>query len=256
MNRPWVETRLGPNWIRVRLQHPPYNALTPEVCRQLAGVLSAAAANPEIRAILLDAQGPTFCVGADLSWAEREGPAGLCQLVRSMHLVCEVLLTAPKPVVAAVGGTAAGGGLALALCADVRIASLRASFRLAYPSVGLSLDGGCSFRLPQLIGMARTQNLLFDDRTLSASAARDLGLVDEAVHPERFEERAWQRLEALANGPTLALGESKRLLNPPEWVRQQLEREAEAMERGAHTLDGQAGVQSFVHKRRPVFEGR
>lgn len=247
-----VESVLGPRWIRVRLKNPPHNALTPELCQQLQQVLHAAADNPEIRAILLDSQGPTFCVGADL----RRPLPSLSVLVRAMNPVCEILLTCPKPVVCAVGGAAAGGGLALCLCADLRLASQKAAFRLAYPQVGLSLDGGCSFRLPQLIGMGRAQSLLFDDRTLTAAQARELGLIHEVIHPDRLEETAWKRLEMLSHGPTRAYGESKRLLNPPDWVRERLEREAEAIDRGVETQDARAAVQAFLEKRTPTYEGR
>ncbi|MBX3171352.1 MAG: enoyl-CoA hydratase/isomerase family protein [Candidatus Eremiobacteraeota bacterium] len=251
-----VESTLGPQWIRVRLQNPPHNGLTPDLCQQLAQVLQAASANPEIRAILLDASGKSFCVGADLRWAAQQGPSAFSTLVRAMHQVCEIMLTAPKPVLCSVAGAAAGGGMSIALCADVRLASQRASFRLAYPQVAVSMDGGSSFRLPQLIGMGRTQGLLYDDRTLSAAEARELGLVHEVLHPERLEERAWQRLEMLAKGPTLAFGESKRLLNPPEWVRERLDKEAEAIDRMARTQDAARAMQSFLAKRPLHYEGK
>lgn len=251
-----VESTLGPQWIRVRLQNPPHNGLTPDLCNQLAQVLQLASANPEIRAILLDASGKSFCVGADLRWAAQQGPGAFSTLVRAMHQVCEIMLTAPKPVLCSVAGAAAGGGMSIALCADVRLASQRASFRLAYPQVAVSMDGGSSFRLPQLIGMGRTQGLLYDDRTLSAAEARDLGLVHEVLHPERLEERAWQRLELLSKGPTLAFGESKRLLNPPEWVRERLDKEAEAIDRLARTQDAAQATQSFLAKRPLHYEGR
>ncbi len=251
-----VESTLGPQWIRVRLQNPPHNGLTPDLCQQLAQVLQAASANPEIRAILLDASGKSFCVGADLRWAAQQGPSAFSSLVRAMHQVCEIMLTAPKPVLCSVAGAAAGGGMSIAMCADVRLASQRASFRLAYPQVAVSMDGGSSFRLPQLIGMGRSQGLLYDDRTLSASEARELGLVHEVLHPERLEERAWQRLELLSKGPTLAFGESKRLLNPPEWVRERLDKEAEAIDRMAQTQDAARAMQSFLAKRPLHYEGR
>lgn len=256
MTRKLVESTLGPQWIRVRLQNPPHNGLTPELCQQLAQVLQAAADNPEIRAILLDSSGKSFCVGADLRWASEQGPSAFSLLVRAMHQVCDIMLTAPKPVICSVAGAAAGGGMSIALCADVRLASQRASFRLAYPQVAVSMDGGSSFRLPQLIGMGKTQGLLYDDRTLSAAEARELGLVHEVVHPERLEERAWQRLEHLSHGPTLAFGESKRLLNPPELVRERLERETEAIDRMAATQDAAGATQAFLAKRRPHYEGR
>ncbi len=251
-----VESLLGRQWIRIRLQNAPHNGLTIEFCQQLAQVLQAAATNPEVRAILLDAQGSSFCVGADLKWASQQEVGGLSHLVRAMHQVCELLLTMPKPVICAINGVAAGGGMSIAMCADIRLASLRASFRLAYPQVAISLDGGSSFRLSQLIGMTRVQSLLFEDRTITASEARDMGLIHEAIHPDKFEERVWQRLEALAQGPTLAWGESKRLINPPEMVRERLEKEAEAIDRVARSQDAQRAMEAFLNKKTPNYEGR
>jgi len=256
VSRPLVESVLGPQWIRIRLQNPPHNGLTPELCGQLAQVFQAAADNPEIRAILLEASGKNFCVGADLAWARQQQGGALGLLVRAMNPVCQLILTAPKPVICAVGGVAAGGGMSLCLCADYRIVSHKAVFRLAYPLVGMCLDGGSSFRLPQLVGLSRTQGLLYQDRLVSAAEAREIGLVHEVVQPDRLEEAALTRLGLLAQGPTRAFGESKRLLNPPEWVRKRLEREAEGIERLAGSHDGLQALTAFGDKRIPKFEGR
>ena len=251
----FVESVLGPNWIRVRMQRPPSNGLTPEFCRQLSQVLGAASANPVIRAIMLESGGGSFCLGADLKWASESGIAGLCGLVRAMQQVCEILYTCRKPVLTAIAGTASGGGVSLALAGDVRIASLKASFRLAYPTLGVSMDGGSSFRFPQLIGHSKTQEFLYGDRVFTATEARALGLIHEAVHPDKFEERVCQRLEQLASGPTAAWAESKALLNPPEWVRERLEREAEAVERVVQGQDARRGMAAFSDKRVPQFTG-
>lgn len=238
------------------MQRPPYNALTPEFCRELSQVLAAASSNPEIRAILLESSASAFCVGADLKWAQSTPQSALSELVRAMNQVCEILYTCRKPVLTAVGGSAAGGGLAIALAGDVRLASVKATFRIAYPQVALCLDGGSSFRLVQLAGMSKTQELVFDDRSFNATEARTLGLIQEAIHPDRFEEKVLQRLEALANGPTLAWAETKALLNPPDVVHERLEREAEAIERLTRTVDVHAAIEAFLEKRTPQFQGR
>lgn len=251
-----VETKLGPNWLRVCLQNPPHNGLNTDLTDQLSQVLSAAGSNPEIRAILLEAAGNSFCVGADLKWASQQPINALSKLVRGLNRVCELVLTIPKPVIVAVNGPAAGGGLALALCGDVRLASDRASFKLAYPSIGISLDGGSSFRLSQLIGMTRAQELIYQDRGLSAAQAQQLGLVHEVRAADRLEEAACERLQGLAGAATVALGETKRLLNPPEQVRERLDKEAEAIDRIVKTQDTRNAMQAFLQKRTPVFEGK
>ncbi|MBS2036345.1 enoyl-CoA hydratase/isomerase family protein [bacterium] len=244
----------GPGWRRVSLHKPPYNALTPEFCLQLAGQLEAAAEDPSIGAILLDSAGKNFCVGADLKWAASQGAGSLSRLVRAMHQVCELLLTVPKPVVCVVNGAAAGGGMSIALCADFRLAGERASFRLAYPQVGVSLDGGSSFRLPQLIGMNQTQSLLCEDRILGATEALQLGLVNQLLTSELLPARTSQLLEQLAGGPTRAFGESKHLLNPPEWVRQRLQMEAEAIDRTAATPESLNAIERFLGRKADPLE--
>lgn len=238
-----------PRWTRVSLHNPPNNALTPDFCSQVAGQLRRAADDPSVRAILLESSGKNFCVGADLKWTAHQGTGALSKLVRAMHQICELLLTVPKPVLCLVDGPAAGGGMSLALCADVRLAGEGARFRLAYPQVGVSLDGGSSFRLPQLIGMSQTQSLLYADRSLSGAEALQLGLVHELLPSALLQDRGRERLEQLAAGPTQAFGESKQLLNPPAWIRQRLQEEAEAIDRTSATSECQNSIRSFLQSK-------
>lgn len=242
---------------RIRLASPQTrNALSLPLARALAEALEQAAADPEIRCLLLEAEGEAFCVGADLKAAAPDPPTTLAALARLYHRSTRALLTAPKPAIAAIGGVAAGGGLALALACDLRLASPRARFRLAWSGIGLSPDGGATWLLPRLIGLARAQELLLLDPVLEPARALSLGLIHRLIPPEALPGEAMAQALALAEGPTLAYAETRRLLHPPALIEATLEREAAALARTAASLDGQEGLRAFLDKRPPRFRGR
>lgn len=243
----FLQERLGAVHL-VRLAWP-RNSLNPESCDLLGGALEAAAHDPAVRCVLLEAEGPTFCVGADLAYAADDPAARLAPLVRAYHRASRAILTMPKPVVVAVQGSAAGGGFSLAMAGDVRMASPQAKFRLAYPQVGLPPDGGATLTVPPPL----LQRLLFEDPVLTAEEALREGLV-HAVVPD-LPAAGRRRAAELAEGPTRAWGESKALLRPHHVVDDVLEREAHGIARFAATADCAEGIRAFLQKRRPRFQG-
>ncbi len=247
--------RSGPSY-RLSLSRRPFNGLTPEFCDELTHCLEQANVDKNCRCLLLESETGCFSVGADLKWAaakRAQGENGLADLVNAMHRTILAIYSCPKPVVCLVAGPAAGGGLGLALAADIRLATPNAKFRLAYPQVGISVDGGASFRMPQLIGLGKVQTLLYSDRDLSAQQAAEWGLIHEVVEvPEQLE--AW--LARLSSGPTLAWAKSKFLVNDPSWVSQRLDLEAKQIESLAESPDTWSGVQAFLDKVQPTFVGQ
>jgi 2-(1,2-epoxy-1,2-dihydrophenyl)acetyl-CoA isomerase len=166
----------------VRLDRPERrNALVPELAQSLVDQLLAAGALG--RPVVLTGRGATFCPGADLKWlAACADPAlGVAELVAVHHLAIATLLELPVPVIAAINGPVAGGGLGLALAADYRIAAERSTFTAAYFRMALTPDGGSSAFLERTIGAARTLELLLTNRTLGAQEALRWGLVGEVV---------------------------------------------------------------------------
>jgi 2-(1,2-epoxy-1,2-dihydrophenyl)acetyl-CoA isomerase len=241
----------------VRLADPDRrNALTLESARALARTLETVAADEGVRAVLLDAEGPAFCVGADLRKAAGDPAAFLPRLAQEYHRATFAVLTMAKPVVCAVQGVAAGGGLALVLACDYRIGAEVARFRFAYPSIGVGPDGGASWTLPRTIGRARYQRMVLEDPVLTAREAQEWGILHEVVAADVLEGAAGERARRLAEGPTAAFAELKRLSNPPEEVGRVLMRELEAMRRTAATEDCRTAIAAFLEKRALEFRGR
>lgn len=190
------------------------NTLVPELLVELAAQLRALPA--DTRAVVLTGSGDqAFCLGADLTWlgSLADPAAGVARLVAAHHQAVRALRQAPVPVVAAVNGAAAGGGVGLALAADYRVASLGASFTAAYFRLGLTPDGGASSFLARAIGSARALDLLLSNRTLSADEAFAWGLVNGVVPAGALRQRARAVATRLAGVAPETLRETRRLLD-------------------------------------------
>jgi 2-(1,2-epoxy-1,2-dihydrophenyl)acetyl-CoA isomerase len=162
-----------------------------------------------------------------------------------------------KPVVCAVQGAAAGGGLSWMCASDLVLAADSAKFKVAYSAIGFTMDGGSTFFLPRLIGLRRAVELAFTNRTLSAKEALEIGLITEVVPELELHDRAAAQAAKLAAGPTWALGRIKKLLHD-SWnttLETQLEQETRSVSEASGRPDGREGVAAFVEKRRPTFTG-
>lgn len=236
------------------------NSLSTELRETLLAALTEAAADDAVRAVVLAGQGRAFCVGQDLREhveALRDGSA--LETVRA-HYNPIVLRIAgmPKPVVAAVGGVAAGAGASFAFAADFRIAGESAKFLLAFANIGLTADSGASWTLPRLIGQARATALLMLAEPVTAGHALDIGLVNAVVPDDRVLVAAHELAARLANGPTLAYAAIKQSLlhAASSSLADALEREAVLQIRMGATADHRDATAAFVAKQKPVFHGR
>jgi 2-(1,2-epoxy-1,2-dihydrophenyl)acetyl-CoA isomerase len=169
-----------------------------------------------------------------------------------------LLADAPKPVIAAINGPAAGAGVSLALACDVRLASRDAQFSTAFVKIGLVPDSGASWLLPRTIGMAEALRLALTGDRVDAESARGMGLVHEVVPPEALRAEAHALGARLSELPTEAIALTKRLFREASSVplNEAMELEADFQDRAAATADHIEGVLAFLQKRPPHFTGK
>jgi 2-(1,2-epoxy-1,2-dihydrophenyl)acetyl-CoA isomerase len=162
------------------------------------------------------------------------------------------------PVIAAVGGTAAGGGMSLACSADLVIAADTAKFTMAYTRIGLIPDGSSTYFLPRRIGVGRARELMLRNRVLSAAEAKEIGLIEYVVPAADLDREARAIAAELAAGPTLAYGVTKRLLlgTFDHGLESQMEQETIGISQMGATADAKEGLRAFFEKRAPKFTGR
>ncbi|WP_431895885.1 enoyl-CoA hydratase-related protein [Nonomuraea sp. bgisy101] len=237
------------------------NSLTVALKTALLDALREAAASDAVRAVLITGEGRAFCAGQDLrEHAENlEAGRGLADTVRAHYNpLIELVTGMDKPVVAAVNGVAAGAGASLAYACDLRVASERAKFAMAFTAIGLAPDSGASWTLQRLIGGGRAAELLLLGEPVDAARALELGLVSRVV-PEGELLKAGHELAArLAAGPTKAFAATKRALAfaATHSLAESLELEADLQDALAATADHRDATRAFLAKQRPTFTGR
>lgn len=243
----------------LELVNPPLNLVTRELTEQLHAALTRLAAAEDVRAVVLSGRGDrAFCAGSDIG--EFEGLRGRVAEGKLLleKLVYRQLADLPMPTIAAIEGDALGGGLELALCCDLRVASTRA--KLGMPEVRLAVipGSGGTQRLPRLVGPGRAKELILTGRILTADEAERVGLVNRVVPPGKAREAADAiAAEISARGP-VAVREAKRLIDAA-WdldLDAGLAAELDASERIYRTEDMLEGAKAFFAKREPRYRGR
>jgi 2-(1,2-epoxy-1,2-dihydrophenyl)acetyl-CoA isomerase len=237
------------------------NALVPEMKAGFEEAL-AKAAEPGVKALFLRGEGRAFCAGGDLGWISKalsEGRwAELEALLDLGAAVAHGLMTLPKPVVAVVQGPAAGAGLSLALCADLRLASADALFSMAFVKLGLHPDWGGSVGLSRLVNAATAAELMLTGDTLDANRAKALGLVNHVLPAEQLEAAVEALAHRLAAGPGEAFARMKGTLLrnqglDSDSLRARLEAEGDQMKAAMRHPDAKEGLAAFLEKRAPRF---
>lgn len=236
------------------------NALTAELKRALLDVLTRCGADAAVRAVVLTGAGGAFCAGQDLrehADALQAGSKPLETVRQHYNPIIMAIATMPKPVVAALPGTAAGAGASIAFACDFRIAARRASLLLAFSRVGLSADSGASWTLPRLVGMAKAAELLMLAEPVTAEAALAAGLLTAVVDDDALAAEATAFAAKLAAGPTAAYAAIKEslLFGSGHGLVATLGKEAELQERLGRTTDHAAATAAFLNKELPVFRG-
>jgi 2-(1,2-epoxy-1,2-dihydrophenyl)acetyl-CoA isomerase len=236
------------------------NALDLQMAKDLMHVALRCDEDREVRAVLLDARGKMFCAGGDLGSFAKAGdamPALLKEMTTYLHAAISHFARMRAPVVAAVGGSAAGAGFSLVCAADLVVCGESAKFSMAYTRVGLAPDGSSSYYLPRIVGVRRTLELMLTNRVLKAQEALDWGLVNRVVPDEQLADEAGKLAASLAGGATEAFGSVKKLvlLSASQSLETQMEHEARGIADAARSQDAKEGLRAFFDKRAPSFHG-
>ncbi len=234
------------------------NALSPAIKSALEESLPALLTDGEVRAIVVTGEGRGFCAGGDVRAMEERRAVATRERMRRNYRWLVPLITADKPVIAAVNGLTVGAGLSLALTADVVVAARSARFKAGFRGIGAVPDLGVAYALPRAVGMLRAKDLLFSNREIGAEEAQAIGLVSVVAEPEALMDKALAIAEDLAAGPTISFGLTKQLLQrgyhlPLETF---LEAEGLAQATAFNSADFAEGVEAFRAKRPPDFHGR
>jgi 2-(1,2-epoxy-1,2-dihydrophenyl)acetyl-CoA isomerase len=238
-----------------------YNALNLALGRDLFDAALEVDDDPGIRCVVITGAGKAFCGGGDVKdFAENLPGFGVFakELTTYVHGAVSRLVRSPKPVVVAVNGVAAGGGLSLALSGDIVLAAESARFTMAYSKIGATPDGSSTYFLTRLVGLRRALELYLTNRVLSAKEALDWGLVTRVVPDAELATATRAMAKELAQGPTKAFGAAKVLFQQSthESLETQMELESQAIAASGRTEDFREGVTAFAAKRTPTFKGR
>ncbi|TAK36069.1 MAG: enoyl-CoA hydratase [Chloroflexota bacterium] len=239
------------------------NSLTFELVSEAGQALAVCENTTEIRTVVITGNGRAFCAGADVSTLrDRAGnDAGrfLHELADAAHeQMILPIRRMSKPVIAAVNGVAAGAGVGLALACDLCVAAEQTKFVLAYSNVAISPDCGTSFFLPRTVGPGKAMELYLFNEPITAQQAQSLGMVNRVVAASELLPTVRDMAQRLAQGPTMAYGQTKRLLDRSftNGLADHLHDEALSVGNCAASGDHVEAVAAFLAKRSPQFKGR
>src|SRR5438093_10143835 len=237
------------------------NALNRETRRALTTAVEAAARDPGVGAIIVTGAGRAFCAGADLREVAARAQAGETDLGEDLRAnyapMIRAIRACPKPVVAALNGTAAGAGLSLALACDLRIAAAGAQLIVVFVRVGLVPDAGSLFFLTRMLGLSKATELAMTGDPFTAEEGKRLGVISAVVPAEQLMPAAVARANELAAGPRRTYALIKRGIERAlgRDLEQVMELESQLQAVAAATPDAQEAIRAFVEKRQPVFRG-
>ncbi|MBI5119132.1 enoyl-CoA hydratase/isomerase family protein [Candidatus Poribacteria bacterium] len=232
------------------------NAFNADMFRDLGQAVEAISENKDVRAVVFTGAGRAFCSGADLNTvseyhAEAEGDA-IAQGIRQAQNLFDRVEEIELPTIAAINGHAVGAGLQLALACDIRVAVRGSKLGLSDVKIGIVPALGATTRLPDLIGLAKTKELILIGDLISADEASEIGLVSRVVEVESLGSAVKELAAKLASHAPLAMAAAKKLLR----TKASLEEVASTQSRLIKSADALEGIASFLEKRPPRFSGQ
>ena len=257
-----IEYEVIGNAALLRLNRPEkLNAFTYHTLREIREAVDASVQNPEVVGIVITGNGRGFSSGLDsavlASVTNGQTPASDDEASDELPGIFSYLLEVPKPVISAINGVAAGGGLILALMSDIRIAARDAALTTVFLKRGLIAEHGSSWIMPRLVGTGRALDLLWSSDKVTAEEALSLGLVDRLSESENLLSDALEYIEKLAvTSAPAAIAETKRLVysHLGKSYREALIEANVSQNIFVASPDAEEGAQALIEKRTPRFE--
>lgn len=242
------------------------NALSLDMREQMISLFQSLEGDDSVRCVVLRGEGEHFMSGGDvksfMEFTELTPDERRVVFVNRIHRNLNGMMYAmrrlSKPIIASVRGAAAGAGVSIALSCDLVVASDDAFFTLAYSKIASSPDGGATYYLPRLVGTKMAMEIALLGDRFSAQEAKDLGMINRVVPTADLQDETRKLAERLAQGPTVAYGNIKKLIlqSSENSLDQQLQSEAETFGETVMSEDWIEGVSAFNQKRKPQFTGR
>jgi enoyl-CoA hydratase/carnithine racemase len=241
----------------LRLNRPQVrNALNLDIRVRLADEVTRYGADDKVRCLIITGSDTVFAAGADIGQMAEAGPVEI--MARNLQKYWRTVMDCPKPVIAAIEGYALGGGLELALCADIIVAGEGARLGLPEVKIGILAGGGGTQKLARLIGSKRAMLLLMTGKMFSAAEALGMGVISEMAPTGQALAHAIAIATEIAAQPPIAVMQIKEIvnagLNAPLDTALMLERKALQLQFA--TRDQKEGMRAFLEKRKPIFEGK
>lgn len=241
------------------------NVMSPQLLQEFSDAVSSVKQNTSLRALIITGSGKAFCAGADLSALMTlaqstgfSGVAGMREAIRKVYDAFLQVMQVEIPTLASVNGYAIGGGLGLALCADIRIAADTASFAANFAKLGIHPGMALTYLIPSTVGRGRALELVFTGRKLDAAEAEKIGLIERIVPAEKLEQETQSLADDIAASAPYVVRLTKKAVYKgmnfhPDW---NIEFEATAQALCAQMEDAQEGITAFFQKRKPEFKGK
>lgn len=245
----------------LRLNRPQQrNAVNDTLAVELYEALNSVSNNPDVRAVVLSGEGGAFCAGADITQfgTELTPDAVESYLQEKYKPIIAAITSMPKPILAALGGPAAGAGMSIALACDFRVMSDDAALYPAFIKIGLVPDAGATWFLARQIGYSRALEFAIDGRPMSAERCLSLGLTNRVVRPDQLHHEAESWARELAEKPTYAFALTKQTFQfaCENNLMASFDLEAKLQKLAIASDDHQIGIDAFRTRTKPVFTGK